>query len=59
MRKNTMSFWSKIMGKKKNGCCGVVVEEVDSTEPIQKPAGNQKPKCCAEETSADSTSADK
>ena len=58
MGKNTMSFLSKLLGKKKEGCCGVVVEEVNPEEQTDKPTGTQESKDRPQKSGAESTSTD-
>lgn len=55
MEKSTESFFKKLFGKKKSGCCGVVVEEVGPEEQSQNPGDDPQPKCC-EKTPAESNS---
>ena len=46
MEKSTMSFLSRLLGKKKNGCCGVVVEEIEQDNGAEHPTDQQGKKCC-------------
>ena len=58
MEKNTMNFLSRLLGKKKNGCCGVVIEEVEPQGAVPQPTGLKAPKCCAKEDATESVADD-
>ena len=50
MAKGKEGFFSKLFGKKKNCCCEVVVEEIDSETNPKETATEPQSECCENTT---------
>lgn len=53
MEKSTESFFKKLFGKKKKGCCDVVIEEIGPETIDENPAAKPGTKCCGETADQD------